>query len=220
RDCERRLRQEVQKYSVELRHAHETERHRVARELHDEVGQTLTALNYTLERMALHSSGTGIEIAKEASSLVADLTSRVGDLCLALRPHVLDDFGLGPALIWLTQRFEQQTGILVELLHDGLAKRLPREVELGVYRLIQEALTNIARHAGAKRCAVRCASSPENLVVSVRDYGVGFQVDRLSSGLRGMDERVQELGGRLTIRSSPGQGTCIRAKIPLPIKAW
>ncbi|MGE3284466.1 MAG: GAF domain-containing protein [Pseudonocardia sp.] len=211
---ERTLREELERYSVQLREAHEIERHRIARELHDEVGQILTALKLMLERMDLPDPDP--TITGEAKLLVSDLMTRIHDLCLDLRPLVLDDFGLVPALIWLVGRFEQQTGIRVEFHHYGLANRPSHEIELGIYRLIQEALTNIARHAHVDRCSVRCTCTGEELHVAVRDNGVGFAVCRRDAGgLRGIEERVRELGGHFEVRSAPGRGVHVEANLPL-----
>lgn len=213
RDCERRLRKQLERSSRELRRAQETERRRLARELHDQVGQTLTALKFLLERLG--QSTAEPSCLAEAQTMVADLLDRVHDLSLDLRPPVLDDFGLVPSLLWLGRRFEQQTGITVELHHEGLAHRLADDIENCAYRLIQEALTNVARHARVGHCQVECAVSGGWLNIAVRDHGAGLVERPFRGGLRGMQERARELGGDLEVCSSPAFGTLVCARLPL-----
>lgn len=215
RDRERRLRQELERSAKELRRTQETERRRLARELHDEVGQTLTALKFMLERIEQHGPEVMPTICVEAKTMVADLLGRVHDLSLDLRPPVLDDFGLVPSLLWLTRRFEQLTNITIQFHHEGLARRLPDDIENCAYRLIQEALTNVARHAHADHCMVQCVVSGGYLTVTVRDHGKGFVVLPFTGGLRGMRERARELGGELEISSGPALGTYVCARLPL-----
>jgi signal transduction histidine kinase len=190
----------------------ETERRHLARELHDEIGQSLTALKVRLELMQPSSN--------EALALANELMQRVSSLSLDLRPAMLDDLGLLPALLWLFDRYRTQTGIAVEFAHEGLeGPRLPRERETAAYRIVQEALSNAARHSGAASVAVRVLRRGERLSVQVEDSGKGFDPDAIladpqTGGLLGMRERATALGGRLTIEAASGKGTRLYAELP------
>jgi signal transduction histidine kinase len=190
----------------------ESERRHLARELHDEIGQSLTALKVRLEMMQ--------PAGKEALALAEELMARVSSLSLDLRPAMLDDLGLLPALLWLFDRYRAQTGIAVEFSHEGLdGPRLPRERETAAYRIVQEALSNAARHSGAERVVVRVLRRDERLAVHVEDGGKGFDPDAILSdpqtgGLIGMRERAAALGGSLTIDAAAGKGTRLYAELP------
>jgi signal transduction histidine kinase len=197
----------------------EAERRSIARELHDEVGQMLTALQVKLEMASRHDrNGRTLE---QAQKLLRDLMSRVRDLSLDLRPAILDDLGLLPALIWHFERYTAQTGIRVDFKHSGLDQRLTHpDVETAAFRIVQEALTNTARHAGVDRVVVRFDRIPDAIQLEISDKGDGFDVDSAtgkgaSLGLSGMQERATLLGGRIGIASSPGDGTRITANLPL-----
>jgi signal transduction histidine kinase len=154
-----------------------------------------------------------------ARELTAELLRRVHDLSLDLRPAMLDDLGLRPALVWLIERYSVQTGVDVALQCSGMDRRLRPEVETAAYRIVQEALTNVARHAGVKHVAIDCTVAADALRVEVTDEGTGFEVDAIpvgrSSGLAGMEERARSTGGRLWLRSEPNRGTTIVAELPI-----
>ncbi len=198
----------------------ETERRTIARELHDEVGQALTGLHLLLEmisRFECKNIGTKLQ---EAHAIVSDLMSRVRELSLNLRPAMLDDLGLLPTLRWFFNRYTSQTTIRVLFKHTDMQQRFAAEVETVVYRLIQEALTNVARYAQVNEVTVRLWGDAEALGLQIEDAGIGFDPDvafasNTSSGLAGMQERVLLLGGEMTIESAPGQGTCIAVDVPL-----
>src|SRR6185369_16335046 len=142
----------------------EAERRHIARELHDEVGQSLTALKFHLEVLANADSQPSDRV-REARALVDELMSRVSNLSLDLRPAMLDDLGLLPALVWLFERYTQQTSIAVEFERSGMEGRFASEVETAAFRLVQEALTNVARHAGVKQVTVRLWRSEDTVGV-------------------------------------------------------
>jgi len=208
----------------------EDERRRLARELHDGLGQTLTALTHQLERL---QQKLGDDSGPEAGELAAGLADAVETARLALnetrelsrllRPPVLDDLGLPAALSWLARTLEQRTGLRVELTLAGLEERLDPELETLVFRIVQEALTNVLRHAEVDRASVDVSRAPGVLHLRISDGGQGFDADATlvgrevaaGSGLRGMRDRVELFGGRLELSSEAGQGTLVSAAVPL-----
>ncbi|HEU5318250.1 MAG TPA: GAF domain-containing protein, partial [Chloroflexota bacterium] len=189
----------------------EQERRRLARELHDELGQSLTGVRLLLE------SGS----VAEARTLVGEAMARVRALSLQLRPAVLDDLGLLPALLWHLERYTAQTGVRVGFQHSGVDRRFPLEIETAAYRVAQESLTNVARHAGVPEASLRVWATAEALCVQVEDSGAGFRPERVghaTSGVSGMRERVELLDGSLVVDSAPGEGTRVAAVLPLAAK--
>jgi PAS domain S-box-containing protein len=205
--------------SCRLVEVQETERRQVARELHDHIGQELTGLKFLLEmtsRLPAHSLRGKLN---EALASINELVERVQDLSLDLRPAMLDDLGLVPALLWHFERLQSQTGMWVNFSHRGIHRRFDPEIETAVYRIVQEALTNVARHAGVKEASVRLVVNRGLLSVYIEDRGIGFDVEDAmdrgtSSGLTGMQERAVLLGGHLKVNSSPGGGTRVVASFP------
>lgn len=191
--------------------AQEEERRRIGRELHDEIGQILTGVNLMLARADVEP-----ELVRTAQEILAGLLDRVRDLSLLLRPPMLDT-GLVPALRWHLERFRAQSGINVAM-HTTAVPRLRTEVETAAYRIVQEALTNVARHAGARRATVSVRIEGERLSVEIADDGRGFDPDGECEGmgLESMRQRAALVGGRLRIASSaPGSGTLVAAELPL-----
>jgi signal transduction histidine kinase len=151
---------------------------------------------------------------------VGKLLSQVRNMSLDLRPSMLDDLGLLPALLWHFERYTSQTNIRVLFKHSGLDKRFTPEIETVAYRIVQEALTNVARHACTNEATVVVKTKQDKLVIQVKDKGDGFDFNSVISagraaGLHGMEERLTLLGGNLTINSSPGAGTRLTAEIPV-----
>jgi PAS domain S-box-containing protein len=210
----------LQALSRRLLQVQERERQALSRELHDEVGQVLTGLHLTLE-LGERLGGKGLRQAvREARRMVQDLTARARDLSLRLRPTMLDDLGLLPALLWLIERYTAQARVRVAFHHQGLDRRLSPEGETAAYRIVQEALTNVARHAGVGEVTVRVTLEEGTLRIQVEDQGTGFDPDAaLASGaccgLSGMRQRAALLGGRLTIESAPGAGTRLSVEWPV-----
>jgi two-component system, NarL family, sensor kinase len=208
----------------------EDERRRLARELHDGLGQTLTALTHQLERLREKLGGNvpadlaaWLDDSVEMARLALNESRELSRL---LRPPVLDDLGLAAALSWLARTLEQRTGLKVELTLDPLDERLDPDLETLVFRIVQEALTNVLRHAGAGRAQVSVHRAGESLELRVADAGRGFDPRAVlsgaeavsgtaGSGLRGMRDRLELFGGRLEITSTPGQGTLVSAVVPL-----
>jgi PAS domain S-box-containing protein len=212
----------LQTLSRRLVDVQESERAHIARELHDEIGQMLTGLNYVLEVGPRAAPEMVKGRLAEAQALVNDLTARVRELSLDLRPAILDDLGLLPALQWLVRRYIAQTRIQVTVKHTGLERRVAPSVEIAIYRIVQEALTNVARHAGVQEATVRLWIGGGVLGVQIEDQGCGFDPDavlsaRNSWGLAGVYERAMLLGGHVIIESAPECGTRLTAELPLGI---
>ena len=214
----------LQAISHQLLKAQETERRSIARELHDEIGQTLTAVKINLQAMQRSSDMCAhASILEENISIIERTLQQVRNLSLDLRPSLLDDLGLVPALRWYTSRQAERTGFTAVLVADSLEAHLPPDVETVCFRVVQEALTNVARHAQAQHVLVELRQRDAELELTIRDDGVGFDVrsalERASHGaslgLRGMEERVTLVGGQMEIESVPSHGTEIRARFPL-----
>jgi signal transduction histidine kinase len=217
--------------SRQLVSAQEAERRRVARELHDELGQALTALkiNLDLAQRALAAAAPP-ELAKlqhnlrEARALAGQTLELARDLALDLRPAMLDDLGLAAALRWTVDRYERRTGQKLHCQINLAGLNLSPELEIALYRLINEALTNVARHAAAGQVWVYLGVEKGRLLARVKDNGRGFDLAAwqqspaasTSLGLISMRERAALLGGELTIASKPGRGTTVEARFPLP----
>jgi signal transduction histidine kinase len=209
----------VQALSRRLLTVQEEERLRLARELHDEVGQILTSLKFALEAGASATPTTADARLDEPRALIEEALTRVREMSFDLRPALLDHLGLLPALVALIKRYTACSGVCVNFKHAGLGSRFTPEVETATYRIVQEALTNVARHARVGEAVVRVWCQDDVLQVQVEDQGAGFDHEAAlasgrSSGLPGMYERVMLLGGRLIIESVPGNGTHLTAELP------
>jgi two-component system NarL family sensor kinase len=204
----------------------EAERRRLARELHDGIGQTLTALKQQLE-VVEHTSAADLPDPararlRDATELAAQALRETRELSRLLRPQILDDLGLEPALTWMTRTFGERTGIALEVTLAGLETRLPAELETLAYRLVQEALNNIAKHAQARQVRIEARCAGGWLTLLVGDDGRGFDPGSPTgdgSGLRGMRDRVELFGGRIDIDARPGGGTRISARVPCATEA-
>ena len=206
--------------SLRLVDVQEAERRFLARELHDEVGQTVTCLKLVLETSLRPETPAQQQSFDEALGLINDLIERVRQLSINLRPQMLDDLGLITALDWHLKRYQKQTGIAVQFRHTPLPERLEPALETAIFRIVQEALTNVARHARVKDVTVRLWVNAGRAGVQIAEAGAGFDVatvltQRASSGVAGMRERVELLGGEFTLESSPGQGTCLTVELPM-----
>jgi PAS domain S-box-containing protein len=214
-------RERLQLLSHRLVEVQEAERRHIARELHDAVGQLLTGLKLTLE-MSVELPNDEIRSSlAEPLALVNELITRVRELSLELRPAMLDDLGLLPTLSWHFERYMAQTKLDVRLKHAGVeGQRFDPATETAAYRIIQEALTNVARYADPARVTVQLWVEQQHLCVQIADDGGGFDLAAVqaagrTSGLSGMAERAALLGGELSIASEPGAGTRVTARLPL-----
>jgi len=213
---------DLERLSARLVDAQEAERRSLARELHDEVGQALTAIKMSVG-VALRTPGTPARAraALEEARGVADATLHgVRDLSQLLHPSMLDDFGLPETLAVYLRNFSKRTGIRAYLSLDGIEERLPPDVEVCIYRIVQEALTNVARHSGALTSEVSLRRTGDHVELVIEDSGRGLTVTldasdaRRGLGLMGMRERAQALDGRFTIGNGPAGGTRITVMLP------
>jgi signal transduction histidine kinase len=210
--------------SQQLVATQEEERKKLSRELHDHVGQMLTALRMELGRIDRASAPAGVAVPSavaECRQLVDNMVRTVRDLALGLRPSMLDDFGLQPALEWHIRDVRRRHGVTIDLTAEGEFDNLPDQHRTCVYRVVQEALTNCVRHSRATRIEVMLHGGGSGLEISISDNGVGFDraARREGLGLRGIEERVRELRGVVQFRSSKGAGTALWIALPLPSRA-
>jgi PAS domain S-box-containing protein len=218
---------ELQKLSTRLIRAQEEERGRISRELHDEIGQALTAMSINLteveKRLPVELAPAVRERLAETAALADQTSEQISAMALDLRPSLLDDLGLVPALRWYVSRYTQRLGIEVHVEAVDLETRLDPEVETALYRVMQEALTNVARHAQATSVHLRLERKASSVVATIKDNGQGFDTVELAdrqapergAGLLGMRERVTLLGGHFRVESVPGGGTELLVEIPL-----
>jgi signal transduction histidine kinase len=222
--------QEMRRLSRKLVQAQEDERRSLSRELHDEVGQAITALRVelgNLEKLRAAPAGEFRRHLEDAKELAAGTLRSVRSIAMGLRPSVLDDLGVGPGLEWQGREFSRRTGIPVEVLVEGLPPDVPDTHRTCVYRVVQEALTNCARHAEAHHIRIALHTEVHRLCLTVQDDGCGVPEEILDGrrgsvaglGLLGIEERVRDLGGELDILSQKGKGTLLRIVIPLGAEA-
>jgi signal transduction histidine kinase len=219
-----RQRLDVQNLSSQLLLAQDEERRRISRELHDSTGQLLVALGINLVKLRSELIGPTTEvdaIIADTSSLVDEMSRQLRTMSYLLHPPLLDEAGLGSAVRWYTDGFAKRSEVDVTLELPSDLGRLPQELEITIFRLIQESLTNIHRHSGSKTALIRVTRNPEDVSVEIRDKGKGMatavrsrEFSRPGVGILGMKERVRRFGGSLEF-SSNHPGTTVRAKLPI-----
>jgi signal transduction histidine kinase len=214
-----RAEHEMRLLSQQLVAAQEEERKKLTRELHDHVGQMLTALRMEIGRADRAREASDAQLAQplaEAKRLLDTILRSVRDLVMGLRPSMLDDFGLEPALEWLVRDFRRRFGIPVELSLAGELHTLPDQYRTCVYRIVQEALTNCARHAHAKEIEISVAFAQNTLELAVSDDGEGIDPRRARGmGLLGIEERVRELHGAFRVGARQPNGTELHVTLPI-----
>ncbi len=222
--------EDLQRLSAQLMNAQEAERKRISRELHDELGQALTAMRINLaslesDLLPTLSAANGEKLV-ETGRLLDEILDHVRELSLAFRPTMLDELGLVPTLRWYADRYAKRLGIEVEFEASGLENRLPTEIETALYRVVQEALTNIARHAQARRVHLHLARKGSKVTASIQDDGAGFDLEKRTAtgppdsgaGLIGMRERIALLGGTFSLQAAPGRGTRLSVVVPVSLQ--
>jgi len=213
---------QLQALSRRVLEAQEQERRRVAIELHDELGQSLTAIKINLQLGERFKDKAPPDLYSENIRIVEDALQQVRSLATALRPSMLDDLGLAPALKWVAEQSASRGGFEVRFHHERSLDRLAPEIETACFRIVQEALTNITRHAKAQRVEINLRRDVDEMVLQVCDDGVGFDTVAMrerattgaSLGVLGMQERATLLGGRLDMASVIGQGSTVELRCP------
>jgi signal transduction histidine kinase len=213
---------DLQDLSAKLITAQEEERRSIARELHDEVGQVLTAIKVELAvaQRSIGAAGGRIDLLDDARAIADGALATVRDLSHLLHPALLDDLGLTSAVEWYLKGFSKRHDLRLEVLHDRMEQRLTPEIEASAYRIIQEALTNVAKHARASSCRVYLQRLPHTILITIEDDGIGFEpqetasAERRGLGLVGIRERVSHLGGSFRLESTPGKGTRLTVELP------
>jgi len=226
-DAQRKQIEETQNNLRRLSHrlvqAQEMERTALSRELHDEVGQKMTALGMelrNLEKLRDSNPGAFEKRMEEVKRLNIDAMRAIRDLAMGLRPSMLDDLGLEAALEWQGREFSRHTGVPAVVQVNSALDELPESQRTCIYRVVQEALTNCARHAKARNVVVSVSKERNGIVVLVQDDGIGFSPSlRGGLGLLGIQERVQALDGKLDIASAVGKGTTVKVEIPAAVAA-
>jgi two-component system sensor histidine kinase UhpB len=226
----RKAEQALQEYAARLKtlsrrvvEVQEEERRHLARELHDEIGQVLSAVSVNLQSLKGVCDSAAAPRLEESIKVVDDAIQQVRNLSLDLRPSMLDDLGLVSTLRWYADRQARRAGFTLHLSVDSAGCRLPADIQIACYRLVQEALTNVVRHARAKQVWLEYQEDEAQVQIVVRDDGVGFDVAEVrqraargaSLGVLGMQERTELAGGQFDIESKPAQGTAIRVRFPL-----
>ncbi len=225
RDRAEQAGRELRRLSQQLVKAQEQERKAIARELHDEVGQMLTAQRMELRnlRELRHGSEEAFAARLEDTARLSEEALRsVRDIAMGLRPSMLDDLGLGPAVEWQARDFSRRYGVPVTVDLEGPLEQLPDAHRTCIYRMVQEALTNSARHAQPTEIRIAVHGNPDRVHILVQDDGRGFDPGKSRAsglGLIGMEERVRELNGAISVLSQEGKGTTINAEIPLDLEA-
>jgi signal transduction histidine kinase len=218
---------DLQQLSAKLITAQEEERRSIARELHDEVGQVLTAIKVELAvvQRAVDSVGGSPHLLDDARSITEGALSTVRDLSHLLHPALLDDLGLPAAIEWYLRGFGKRYGVRVEVIHDSMEERFTPEIEAAAYRIIQEALTNVAKHASATSCRVYLQRLPNTILMTIEDDGAGFDAatvervgERRGLGLISIRERVAQLRGTMRLESGPGRGTRLTVELPARVR--
>jgi len=211
----------LKQLSARLVEAQEDERRSISRELHDEVGQSLTGVLVEMANLSNKIRAgdlAGVEAkASELKKLLEDAVGVVRNMALLLRPSMLDDLGLVPALQWQAREVSKRTGVRVRVAADSVSEDLPEEHKTCIYRIVQEALHNCVQHASARIVKVTVRQEADRILLEIQDDGKGFNArEERGMGLLGMQERVSYLGGSFLVESEPGRGAVVSIALPVP----
>jgi len=216
-------RKALEQLSARLVDAQETERRTISRELHDQVGQTLNAVLVeaaNLGKRIQADDAASLQSLDNIRKFADSSVNSIRDIALLLRPSMLDDLGLIPALEWQAREIARRSGIHVKVVAEDAPDVLPDDMRTCVYRVVQEALQNVSRHSRAASAVVTVRQEAGSLLLSVEDDGCGFDPEKTRGlGVLGMQERVRQLGGRFDLQSAPGEGTALRVTLPIPVLA-
>jgi len=213
-------RAELKQLSARLVEAQENERRSISRELHDEVGQALTGIRVELANLSRKIRSKNLDgldaKVDEIKQMVEDSVGAVRSMALLLRPSMLDDLGLVPALQWQAREVSKRAGVRVKVAAEGVSENLPEEHKTCIYRIVQEALHNCVQHSEAKLVRVNVQQEPDRILLAIQDDGKGFDAEHeRGMGLLGMQERVSHLGGTFGVESVPGRGAIVCIVLPL-----
>jgi signal transduction histidine kinase len=215
-------RRDLEQVSARLVDAQEAERRTISRELHDQVGQTLNAVLVDAANLARRippDDEIGQRYLNNIRSYTDSSVNAIRDISLLLRPSMLDDLGLIPALEWQARETSRRTGIDVRVSAEDVDDNLSDAIRTCVYRVAQEALQNVSRHSGASHAKIGVGQLDGMLSLTIEDDGSGFDPLRTRGmGLLGIEERVRQLGGRLEVQSKPANGTTVRVSLPVPAR--
>jgi len=217
-----RTREELHRLGARLVSAQEEERRNLSRELHDEVGQAMSALLVELGTLASMVPAENSEAQNQLQRVKRIAEANVGvvrNMSLLLRPSMLDDLGLAPALKWHARETARRTGMKVKVDAEDVADDIPDEYRTCIYRVVQEALHNASRHSKASHVRVKLERGQRQVRVTIEDDGIGFHSREKGMGILGMEERVRHLGGTFDLESQPGKGTHISIVLPLEAPA-
>jgi PAS domain S-box-containing protein len=219
-----RMRDELQRLSREILRVQEEERTRISREIHDEIGQALTAISLNLRKLKINGKPSEVKRKiQSVQSLVEKTSEFIHNFSRQIHPGMLEDLGLFPAVRSYVRDFQENTGMRVNLKFSGTPGRANIEQKVALYRIVQESLTNVLKHSGTRNAMVMIRKSPEGITLQVVDNGKGFELagtsetngKRQGLGLLGMRERAHAVGGKFIILSRPGKGTRVRVHLPL-----
>jgi signal transduction histidine kinase len=218
-----KARHALEQLSARLVDAQEMERRTISRELHDQVGQSLNALLVEAANLAKRiqeNDTVSLRYLNNIRTFADSSVNSIRDIALLLRPSMLDDLGLMPALDWQAREVSRRSGIKITVTAQNVSDSLPDEMRTCIYRVVQEALHNVSRHSMAKTAVVTVRQEDGSLFLSVEDDGGGFDHEKKRGlGMLGMEERVRQLGGHFEIQSAPGKGTILRVTLPIPVAA-
>lgn len=218
-----KARHALEQLSARLVDAQEMERRTISRELHDQVGQSLNALLVEAANLAKRiqqDDTASLRYLDNIRTFADSSVNSIRDIALLLRPSMLDDLGLMPALDWQAREVSRRSGIKITVTAQNVSDSLPDEMRTCIYRVVQEALHNVSRHSMAKSAMVTVRQEDGSLSLSVEDDGGGFDPEKKRGlGMLGMEERVRQLGGHFEVQSAPGKGTILRVTLPIPVAA-
>ncbi|MCX7942243.1 MAG: sensor histidine kinase [Dictyoglomaceae bacterium] len=208
-----------------LMKAQEEERKKIARELHDEIGQTLTAIKINLELLRRKIDPKLVNYIDDSINLIDKTIEQVRNLSLNLRPSLLDDLGLLSSLKWYVEREKKRNNLNIEYVFDFQQEKINKDLSINIFRIIQEGLTNIIKHAQARNIFLEIKEEGENILITIKDDGIGFDVEKIwekvkegrALGILGIKERVELFNGNMEIKSKKGEGTEIKITLSLEI---